>query len=331
MVQTKLTRGHIFDIQGFSVHDGPGCRTLIFFKGCSLECTWCSNPEGISFFPEPLYRETKCTFDGLCMHACPAGAISMSKNGGGNQLCFDRALCAKCKTHDCARACCSGALSIGGNEITVNDLYARIGRDRQYWGAGGGITLTGGEPFAQPEFAGDFLERCYEAFIHTAVETCGNVPWENYEKALPYLDWIFYDLKTMNESRSCQLNHPLVHPATCPPAHLSTRPPLLQILSNARRLASKFPGRLIFRLPLIPGFNDDEHNISETGRFIQSTGRNEINILPLHHFGREKYNLLGKPYGMPEVAIPTKEEIKKIADQFIAMGITCYTGSETPF
>ena len=331
MVQTRLTRGYIFDIQGFSVHDGPGCRTLVFFKGCSLECPWCSNPEGISFFPEPLYRNSKCTFDGLCLNTCPHKAISISKNGESDQLTFNREICAKCNAYDCAKACCSGALNIGGYEISVEDLYAKVIRDRQYWDAAGGITLTGGEPFTQPEFACDMLKRCYDAYIHTAVETCGNVPWTNYEKSLPFIDWIFFDLKTLDESPG--------HLSICPPVPMSadksghplSKSPVPHILYNARRLASEFSGRLIFRLPVIPGFNDDAENIDRTARFIHSTGRNEINILPLHHLGREKYSLIGKKYYTTDFIIPMKDELQMIADQFSSLGIKCYIGSETPF
>ena len=355
MVPAQLTRGHIFDIQGFSVHDGPGCRTLVFFKGCSLECAWCSNPEGISFFPEPLYRETKCTFDGLCVNACPHNAITISKTGDTTRLSFNRTICAKCNSYACARACCSGALNIGGYEISVEELYLRINRDRPYWGKDGGITLTGGEPFAQPEFAHDFLKRCYDAYIHTAVETCGNVPWTNYEKSLPYLDWIFFDLKIINGSANDQktpspLNHP-ANPQTYQLANLPTYQlanlptyqltnlptyqlasfPISHILENARRIAGKFSGRLVFRLPVIPGFNDHAENIQETARFIHSIGRNEINILPLHHLGREKYGLLDKKYYTTDFVIPGKTELQKIADQFASLGITCYNGSETPF
>ncbi|MEI7500167.1 MAG: glycyl-radical enzyme activating protein [Bacteroidota bacterium] len=318
MVQTKLITGHIFDIQGFSVHDGPGCRTLIFFKGCSLECAWCSNPEGISCFPEPLYRDSKCIFDELCVTACAHSAISISKNKTGDKLTINRDVCAKCNTYDCAKACCSGALNICGNEISVDDLFSRITRDRQYWGEGGGISLTGGEPFTQPEFAFEFLKRCYNAYIHTAVETCGNVTWKNYEKALPYIDWIFFDLKTMIES---QFHH----------FSVSNVSPLPLILSNARRIAKEFPGRLIFRLPVIPGFNNDDENIDSTARFIQSTGRNEINILPLHHLGREKYTILGKKYYTTDFKMTASEELEKIALRFASLGIKCYTGSETPF
>ena len=331
MEQTKLTNGHIFDIQGFSVHDGPGCRTLIFFKGCSLQCAWCSNPEGISFFPEPLYHSSKCTFDGLCVNVCPYSAISISNDGETDQLNFDREICAGCNTFDCVKVCCSGALNIGGYEISVENLYATINRDRQYWGGGGGITLTGGEPFAQPDFAHDILKRCYDAYIHTAIETCGNVPWKNYEKSLPYIDWIFFDLKTLDESKSHQLTgFPHLLP-NFPPTQFLTGQPIALILENARRMAKEFSGRMIFRLPVVPGFNNDTENIHETARFIQSTGRNEINILPLHHLGREKYSLLGKKYYTTDFKIPDKDELHKIAHQFESMGITCYIGSETPF
>jgi glycyl-radical enzyme activating protein len=323
MVRTKLTTGHIFDIQGFSVHDGPGCRTLIFFKGCSLECAWCSNPEGISFHPEPLYRASKCTFDGLCVNACSHAAISVSENGQSDHLVFNRKICAACSDYDCVKACCSGALNTGGYKMSVEDLYLRIDRDRQYWGERGGITLTGGEPFAQPEFAHDLLVRCYDAYIHTAVETCGNVPWNNYKNALPYIDWIFFDLKTLDDTRSNYLSGSAVRQAAGSPVAL--------ILENARRIAREFSGRLIFRLPVIPGFNDDAENIDQTARFIQSTGRHEINILPLHHLGREKYSLLGKKYYTNDFKIPSKDELHKIAQQFALHGITCYTGSETPF
>ena len=331
MVQAKLTSGHIFDIQGFSVHDGPGCRTLIFFKGCSLECSWCSNPEGISFFPEPLYRDSKCTFDHLCINACRHGAVSISKNGTGDRLIFDREICAKCVTGDCVKACCSGALNLSGYEISIEDLYTRVNRDRNFWGDGGGITLTGGEPFAQPEFAFGFLKRCYDGYIHTAIETCGNVPWENYEKSLPYIDWIFYDLKTMNESVSLQTRGSIVGPPVFQPVRLSACPPVGLILANARRIAREFTGRLVFRLPVIPGFNDDEENIIKTARFIQSTGRNEINILPLHHLGREKYNLVGMSYYTDDYRVPGVEKMAEIADTFSSHGIKCYTGPETPF
>jgi len=311
MVQKKLSGGCLFDIQGFSVHDGPGCRTLIFFKGCPLHCQWCSNPEGIHPFPEPLYKPSLCTFDKLCIEACKAHAITIEEN----TLRFNRVLCAECPTQDCINACCSAALNQGGYYITVEELYLKIQRDRQYWGGNGGITLTGGEPFYQPGFARELLKRCYEAFIHTAVETCGLVPMKNYRDSLPYLDWIFFDLKHMD---------PIKH-------RNATGHSNRAILQSATALANEFKGRMVFRMPVISGFNDDDKNILETAHFIQSTGRNEINLLPIHHFGREKYILLGQTYYTNRFDAVPKKSLEKCKMLMESVGITCHLAGDTPF
>jgi pyruvate formate lyase activating enzyme len=311
MVSEELIKGTVFDIQGFSVHDGPGCRTLIFFKGCSLRCLWCSNPEGILPFPQPLYKTEKCTFDKLCVAECRSGAITIHEN----RLEFDLLKCGSCLTFDCVTACCSGALKQGGYNISVDRLYAIINRDRQYWGERGGITLTGGEPFAQPGFAHALLKKCYEAYIHTAVETCGNIPWENISVSLPCLDWIFFDLKHMDST---------VHKEI-------TGSENNVILANAMKLGKIFAGRLIFRLPLIPGINDDPGHIHEMAAFIRSAGREEINILPVHHLGREKYRLLGQQYYTDEFQYPSPDALIEVQDHFQQNGVTCYIGSQTPF
>lgn len=315
MDSKELTGGFIFDIQGFSVHDGPGCRTLIFLKGCPLRCRWCSNPEGIRPFPEPLYKESKCQFDLFCMEACGHDAITLTGSKTNPGLSFDRDRCSRCETYDCAKACLTGALAIGGYHITVTDLYARIKRDRQYWGEKGGITLTGGEPFAQPGFTSAILKKSFEAFIHTAVETCGDVPWTSIEPSLPYLEWIFFDLKHLNDS-----------------AHLKlTSSSNRQILENARQLSSQFEGRLVFRMPLVPGLNDSEDNIRETAAFIISCGKDELNILPVHHLGREKYLLAGHSYSLQDAEMTGREKLAEVRDRFSSLGIRCYLGSETPF
>jgi pyruvate formate lyase activating enzyme len=311
MVPAELTGGYIFDIQGFSVHDGPGCRTLIFLKGCSLRCKWCSNPEGLHSFPEPLYNSEKCIFDNLCIEACPKDAITPVDA----RLAFNQGLCRNCFSYDCVAACCTGALKIGGYFIRMVDLYKLICRDRQYWGSSGGITLTGGEPFLQPDFAESILKTCYEAHIHTAVETCGNVPWDNIERSLDHLDFIFYDLKHMDREK---------HKA-------STGSDNKLILQNARLLASRFTGRLVFRLPLVPGFNDDDAHIQKVSDFLHRVGKDEINILPVHHLGREKYALLGLKYFTSDFTPPGKEIIETVQTLFQSNDIRCYIGSDTPF
>ncbi len=315
MEQSELTGGYIFDIQGFSVHDGPGCRTLIFFKGCPLRCLWCSNPEGIRPYPEPLYKESKCLFDLYCLQACHHQAISVHGGQDNPRIDFEREKCRKCNTYDCVKACLTGALGQGGYFISLTDLYARIERDRLYWGQQGGITLTGGEPFAQPEFAANLLKRCYNALIHTAVETCGEVPWENIEPSLKWLDWIFFDLKHMDEAAHKHLTSSSGH----------------RILENARRLADSFEGRMVFRFPLVPGLNDSDENIRATAGFILSTGRTELNILPVHHLGREKYLLSGQSYKLPGLEMTARDQLITIQNRFTELGVKCYLGSETPF
>jgi len=320
MDQSQLIPGRIFDVQGFSVHDGPGCRTLIFLKGCSLKCDWCSNPEGINHTNELIYKTIKCSHDNLCIAACEYSAITANSDEEGSWLKISRFACTSCETYSCVSACHSGALSLAGYNMSLDEIYTIINRDRQYWGSQGGITLTGGEPFLQPDFTVTLLKQCYNAYIHTAVETCGNVPWGNIEPALPFLDWIFFDLKTMDPKNS--------HHLTGYASKVSAIP---NILDNASRLAQNFHGRLIFRMPVIPGFNDTEENIVQTAYFIKSTGRCEVNILPLHHLGREKYNLLGRKYYTDELKIPDKNHLLWVSGIFISMGIKCYTGSETPF
>ncbi|TSA23629.1 MAG: glycyl-radical enzyme activating protein [Bacteroidetes bacterium] len=310
MGSVELT-GTLFDIQGFSVHDGPGCRTLIFLKGCPLSCRWCSNPEGRNPFPEPLYRQIKCTLDGLCVEACPHQAASIVTG----KLILDRTRCRSCTTFECTAACCTEALQRGGYSMTVDELYYLIQRDRQYWGSRGGITLTGGEPFFQPEFTAAVLKRCHTAYIHTAVETCGEVPASAIEPSLPYLDWLFFDLKQMD---------PGLH-------REGTGHSNRQILENAQWLSGAYSGRMVYRMTIVPGYNDKPEHISRLAGFISSTGGNEINLLPLHHLGREKYPLTGRCYYTDELHVPSQEALLGIREILVSEGIVCYIGSETPF
>jgi pyruvate formate lyase activating enzyme len=304
-------KGYVFDIQGLSVHDGPGCRTLVFLNGCTLSCFWCSNPEGIKSKPTLIWFATKCVSCGNCMRLCPHHAIRFESD----KPIINRHFCADCDKPDCLEACYSGALRLSGYEISVAKLFNLIQRDSSYWGNGGGITLTGGEPLLQINFTEAILHRCHDAYIHTAIETCGNVPYGNFEKVIPYLDWIFFDLKHFNNiehKRATSADNTL-------------------ILENARLLAKQFTGRLIFRLPLIPDFNISDENIAAIISFMKETGRNEINVLPLHHLGREKYSMCGREYTGISTPIPTHEQMRRIESEFKDAGLKCYLGSETPF
>ncbi|MCF8228509.1 MAG: glycyl-radical enzyme activating protein [Bacteroidales bacterium] len=301
----------IFDIQGLSVHDGPGCRTLIFMKGCSLNCYWCSNPEGMAEDPVLLHFQSNCILCGNCIQACPSDAISI-KDG---KLFINRQKCRNCADQACARECYNDALRLCGYNITLDRLLEIIRRDRQFWGLEGGISLTGGEPLLQIDFVEELLRHCYESNIHTAVETCGNVPWNNFKRVLPWVDWFFFDIKHLSKQ-----------------AHQkATGAGNRLILDNAKKLARNFTGNLIFRLPLVPGFNDSHANIMDTINFIRETGKNEINILPLHHLGREKYTMLGKTYPLDFKSIPSTQDLKEVEKIFEDHGVKCFVGSDTPF
>ena len=256
------SKGHIFDIQGLSVHDGPGCRTLIFLCGCTMNCFWCSNPEGINPKHSIMYSEASCIGCGNCLSNCAKNALSLE----GGKVKIARQLCRDCEHPTCTADCYTNALRISGFEISVDKLYQIIQRDRQYWGREGGITLTGGEPLLQLNFAREILQRCHQGYVHTAIETCGNILWENFLEVIPFIDWIFFDLKHPDNTEHKK----------------GTNSENRLILENAIRLSKEFHGRLIFRLPLIPDFNDSEENINSVVSFLKKAGRKEINILPLH-------------------------------------------------
>lgn len=294
-----------------SVHDGPGCRTLIFMQGCTLHCSWCSNPEGISQNPSLLYNSEKCRLDGNCVMDCPYNAIKITDQ----KLSINRKLCTNCKDYKCLTNCYTKALRISSQEYSVEELLKIVNRDRQFWGQDGGVTLSGGEPLLQIDFVEEFLRRCHDAYIHTAIETCGNLPWDYYERVLPYLDWIFIDFK---------------HPD--PKIHMiETGATNNSILSNIEKLSNKFEGKLIVRIPIIPDYNNTAEAIEAYIRFFLKNNIKEVNILPLHHLGREKYNLIGKEYKMSSLKTPSQKQMKEIEKTYTGAGIVCYTGSVTPF
>ena len=304
-------KAKIFDIQGLSVHDGPGNRTLIFLQGCTLNCDWCSNPEGISQTPVLLYNSEKCRLDGNCVKDCSFDAIAINNE----KLLISRDFCQDCLDYACLNNCYTKALSISSKEMTISELMKIIQRDRSFWGQDGGITLSGGEPLLQIDFVEEFLKQVYTSYIHTAIETCGNVPWKYFKSVLAFLDWIFFDLKhtdTVSHKSSTGSGNEL-------------------ILENLKRLSKEFEGRLIVRIPIIPGFNDSDEILEDYINFFKKNNIHEINLLPLHHLGKEKYAKLGREYSMDINTTPSVDDLKQIAGIFKKAGLNCYTGSNTPF
>jgi pyruvate formate lyase activating enzyme len=311
----RLESGLIFDIQGYSVHDGPGCRTLVFLSGCPLRCAWCANPEGQLLRSRLMVRQVKCTHTHYrCVSACPHHAVRL--DSGSIYPVFDRAVCDRCDTLDCAGACLHEALTIAGRFYNADDLMRILERDQGYWGDRGGVTFGGGEPLVQAEFLLSVLRRCRSAYIRTAIETCAHVDNGVLMQALEWTDWLFADIKHMDSaehSRGTGASNEL-------------------ILDNIRAVASAgWDGRLMIRVPLVPGFNDTVDNLRATARFVAGLGLTEVNLLPFHRLGASKYEQLGLAYAFAEVAAPTTESIQAARGIFKAAGLRCYVGSDTPF
>jgi pyruvate formate lyase activating enzyme len=264
--------GIIFDIQRFSVHDGPGIRTLVFFKGCPLACLWCSNPESQRFAPELLFDASKCVACGGCVEACPHGATRTSGSGA----LYDRERCAACGA--CADVCPAEARTVAGRRVTAVEVVAEVVKDAPFFAnSGGGVTLGGGEPLVQAEFASEILEQCRVCGIHTAIETCGHVPWSALETIMPLTDLFLYDVKHLDAD-----------------AHRTqTGGDVALILSNLERLVGA-GGKVTVRVPVVPGFNDTSEDIRTVAEHIARLGVRELHLLPYHRLGESKYRLLGR-------------------------------------
>lgn len=265
--------GSIFNIQPYSIHDGPGIRTTIFFKGCPLHCLWCQNPESQSREPQLLYYRDLCTGCGRCISACDIAAIGLE----GSKVATDRSLCDNCG--NCVSVCPAKAREISGQSIEAREAADKACADKIFFvDSGGGVTLSGGEVLSQPEFAVEILKRCKENGIHTAIETSGFTKFEQLAAVLEYSDLVLYDFKHMD-----------------PEAHKRlTGVDNRLILENAKRIVHELHKPLIGRIPLIPGLNDDLENITSTARFIaEELGREtKVHLLPYNPLGESKNSSL---------------------------------------
>jgi pyruvate formate lyase activating enzyme len=301
---SPATAGTIFDIQRFSVHDGPGIRTLVFFKGCPLACLWCSNPESQRSGAELLFDPAKCVACGGCVEACPRGAVRLE----GTRVQYDREHCAACG--QCVEVCYAEARTMAGKWVSVAEVVAEVCKDEPFFSrSGGGVTLGGGEPLAQSEFAHGILMECRSRGIHTAIETCGHVPWPAFEAVLPWTDLFLFDLKHLDT-----LKH-----------RSHTGGDVNLILSNLQQLAAS-GARVTVRVPVVPDFNDTPEDVRSVAEHAASLGIPELHLLPYHRLGQSKYRLLGRPYGFAggkKVADGTLEGLRAVA---AAAGLTVQIG-----
>lgn len=311
-------KGLIFDIQGHAVHDGPGTRTLVFLSGCPLRCAWCANPEGMAHRQNLLYTTAQCKATEnncrRCVQSCSRGAIQIDEETGLPQI--NRALCSDCTTFECVDACNYDALRKSGKYYTVAELMDVLKRDRNFWGSDGGVTFSGGEPLGQGKFLQEVLRECKRRLIHTAIESSAYTDRDRFLTVMKYIDFAFIDVKHMD---------PLQH-------KIKTGVDNERILANLRHLAaSDWPGRLILRTPIIPGFNDSEENALATISFMKDNGFFEINLLPFHRLGTSKWQQLGKSYPYEHMESLSKEDLYGLQQIYLNAGIACYADTDVVY
>lgn len=301
MSDAASVSGRVFDIKRFATHDGPGIRTTIFLKGCSLRCAWCHNPEAFDPGPELLFYPGRCTGCGACIEACPNEAQRMAADG---ERLYDRARCDR--VGRCAEACYADALEMAGRRLTAEQVMAEVREDAAFYEtSGGGVTLSGGEPLLQGEFAGAILRRCKEEGFHTAVDTCGHVDREVIEEVLPYVDLVLYDLKHMSPEEHRR--------------HTGASNEL--ILENLRWISER-GAAIEVRMPIIPGINDSREDVQSAARFLGSLGTiRTVRLLAYHPYAGSKYRHLGRENTMPDVAPPGAERMRQVAEWVREQGL----------
>ena len=297
-------KGRIFNIQRYSTDDGPGIRSTVFMKGCPLSCLWCANPESMSRSLQVGHRDALCIQCGRCVATCPLDAVSLNLDGKG--ITIDRELCNNCG--ECVKTCTESALTMHGQDLTVEDVLEEVKKDVMFYrNTGGGVTCSGGEPLMQAAFVAKLFQYCQESGISTALDTTGHASRAVLDLVLPYTDLVLYDLKCMDATDSLS--------AVGQPNNL--------ILQNAEYvMQSEIP--TIIRVPLIPGITEKTENLEKIAAFVKRVNpETPINLLPYHRYGVSKYRMMDMTYKLEELEPISKERWKEISEIFDKLSLDC--------
>lgn len=289
-----MNTANIFNIQKFSVHDGPGIRTTVFLKGCPLRCLWCHNPESQVINQQMLHDKDKCVLCGTCVRICPEKAVKIENN----ILTTDPDKCNYCGM--CEIYCIPGARQIAGKFYTVEEIFNEVMKDKVFYEQSkGGVTVSGGEPLLQIDFVEELLKKLNKENIHTAVDTCGAVSFENIQRAAPYTDVFLYDIKLMDDEKH----------------RFFTGMSNKLILDNLKRL-SQIHNNINIRMPIIEGVNADAKHIEETMDFIRAMNIKKVNLLPYHDIAKHKYRKLDIAYEDEKMSKPSDEKMQHFKEMF---------------
>lgn len=292
--------GIVFNIQKFSVHDGPSIRDTVFLKGCPLKCIWCSNPESQKLQKEVAFNQNKCIgveACGTCVEVCESQAIYMNSSG---TIGVNRKMCRICNA--CEEDCCAKALTVVGKIMTVQEVIAATNNQESGWRANGGVTISGGEPLVQAEFTVGLLKEYQKRGVHTAIETTGFASWENLSRAAEYCNLIFYDIKLMDAEKHKKY----------------TGADNRIILDNLKKLSWNYPrAELVVRTPVIPGINDSKEDLQHIEDFLKMLPHlTDYELLPYHAYGSNKYTQLDRIYELEGISSMPKSAVEERNRQF---------------
>lgn len=308
MQANTTNAGNIYNIQQFSLQDGPGIRTTVFLKGCPLSCDWCSNPESQNAAREIIYRESLCAGCRKCIEACEIEAIKFLENE--IKIRIDRDKCNLCMK--CIEACVRGALNSCGEIMSLETVFEKVMKDFDFYSVSkGGVTASGGEPLSQADFVFELFKKCKEKGIHTTLDTSGYGNASALEKLLSVTDLILFDIKIMNAQK-----------------HREFTGVINDLILENLKLAVENNQKIIIRIPLIPGITDPEENIVDIARFVSKLGKVPVNILPYHELGVNKYKMLDRQYQLADlktkISVSQLERVKEIFKEY---GLECKTES----